>query len=132
MAKKRMKRTTRRAAPKSAPKKAFRVADILVTIAIAFTLINAVLILFYADRAVEAAANLGLQTTTMNWQYLGVSWLFLALIAYITNRITRTSMYRHTMWGLLLVGILLGVTGRIESAVLIVIAALIYILKSMK
>ena len=137
MAKKRMKRSVRKAVPKSHPKfRALRIADILVSIAIAFTLVNAVLVLFYADKAVEAAANLGYQTTVATWQLLGVSWIFLSLFAYIANRITRVSMHRPTMWGLLIIGVVLGIISwrlpPMVSAVLIIISALVYISKSRK
>lgn len=149
MAKKRTKRSARRAVRRPARRsvrrtvsqpssnvKAYRIADMLVSIAIAFTLINAVLVILFPGSAVNASSQLNVITTAASWQYLGVAWIFLAFFAYITNRITRVSMKGHTMWGLLIIGIVLGAISMGQpvmlSAVLMIISALTYILKSRK
>lgn len=138
MAKKRTKGAVRRTLPQSSYHlRSLRIADTLVIIAIAFTLINAILILAFPDSAVTQSLNkYGSVTDRATWQLLGVAWIFLSLFAYIANRITKVIMHKPTMWGLLLIGILLGFASwgfpPLVSALLIVVSALIYISKSRK
>ena len=112
--------------------RALRIADILVSIAIIFTLINALLVLILPNLAVEAAANYGINSTTSSWMTLGVAWIFLALFAHWANKVVKATLDRRPMWGLLILGLLLGITARIESALLLVVASLTYLVKTRK
>lgn len=106
---------------------ASRDADILVKIAIVFTLINSAIVLSFLDKVVETAKGFGIATTPSNWILLSVAWIFLSFFAYIANSMTRSTNKTRPMWGLLLVGVLFLVTGRVESAILVGIAALLYL-----
>lgn len=110
-------------------KGALAIADTLVLISIFFLLINALLVFIFPTKPVEALAALGIQTTVVNWIALGVAWVFLAGLAYVSNRMVKTFRDRHQMWGLLIISILTAVTLRFESAALIFIAAVIYLAK---
>jgi len=138
MAKKRVRRskarpvkkvkTARRVLPPVS--KAFYVADVLATIAVFFLILNAALIFIFADKIVSIALTYGgISTDKATWLLLGTSWLFLALFTYMINRYVRYTAHRASMWFLLLIGIAALPAGRLESAVLIIVSAAIYLMK---
>jgi len=126
------KRTSQRDQKATKGFRALRIADVLISIAVAFTLINAVLVLIFPGLAIEAAANYGYNTTTSSWISLAVAWIFLVLFIHWTNKTIKATSSRRAMWGLFILGLLLGVTTRIESAVLVLAASLTYLVKTRK
>lgn len=135
MAKKRVRskarpaRTVRKALPPIS--KAFYVADILATIAVFFLILNAALVFIFADKIVSIAMTYGgISTEKSTWLLLGTSWLFLALFTYMINRYVKYTAHKASMWFLLLLGIATLPAGRLESAVLIIVSAVIYLMNS--
>lgn len=136
MAKKRkLKRKKVRTSRKTAVprlKGALRVADVFVGIAIFFMLFNAALAFIYTPVILQKAADLGVEMTAGNWYALGAAWILLAIFVYGSNKLVKKKLDKHQMWGLLVLGILTGMTFRLVSAALIVIAAIIYLVKAKK
>ncbi len=110
-----------------------RDADLLVKIAIVFTVLMSLLTFAFLDQVVETAATeFGLETTPGNWILLAVAWLFLALFAHVANKMSMKATNKRPMWGLLLVAVLFLITSRVESAVLVGIAAILYLYRAGK
>ena len=104
-------------------------ADVLVVIAACFLVINAAIVFIFPNMLVKTAMSFGVETTNGNWMLLGSAWLFLAFFAYLANRMVKVTMKKANMWALLLVGLLVLLSGRLESALLIIISSILYMKK---
>ena len=127
---KKSKSSRKTSAPKL--KGALRVADVFVGIAIFFMLLNAALAFIYTPGIVQKAAEIGVEVTAGNLYAFGAAWILLAIFVYGSNNLVKKRFDKHQMWGLLVLGILTGITLRFVSAALIIIAAIIYIVKAKK
>ena len=134
------KRKVRRKALKKATfvklKRPFKIADVLVSTAIWFLLIVSILSIIFANVTVDKVAELGISIEASSIYLTVLLWLILASLAYASNKLVKANFDKHQMWGLLIVGILMALSAFISPtivispATLIMIAALIYLVKS--
>lgn len=116
--------------------RAFQIANNLVLVAVLFILVNAVLVFVFPDIPVKNAAAAGIEMSKTTWIAMAVIWVLLAALVYLDNKMVQVFGDKHQMWGLLILGVLMGLAfGRIDygiSAMLVVLASLTYMVASRK
>ena len=131
MAKKRMARSKMRS---KKPKKLdfSKIASSLVYIALFFLTVNSIIIIFMRDTILQSLNNAGITASASLLAFMGLLWLMLAFFAWSLNRNIRENMKRSSMWELLILSVITLISGRFESGILILIASVIYLVKSKK
>jgi|GEM_PF-6162068 len=112
--------------------RAFSIADVLVIIGLVFVGLNALLVFIFMNTILESLAVAGITMGSGALIALAVIWIFIGLLVFLTNSAIKRSLSRRQMWGLLILSILLGLFGRVESGILVFIASIIYLVKTRK
>ena len=127
-----MKKKVARSKMKSKKLDFSKVASALVYISLFFLTINAIIIIFMRDTVLESLSNAGITATASALAFMGLLWLMLAFFAWSLNRNIKEKMKRSSMWELLILSVITLISGRFESGILILIASVIYLVKSKK
>jgi len=125
-AKKEIKKEEKRRKPKIS-----LAANILLIIGLVILAANGILILVMQSWIIDTMkATLGSSISPVLLTTLGVIWLILALLAGTANfRINKTAS-REWSWFLFVLAIIILISGRIESGILILLSSIIYLSKT--
>ena len=109
-----------------------KIANVLVQIAIFFMAACAIIFIFYREKVLELYEQAGVAASTSTVALLGLMWLMLAFFAWSLNRTIKEKLNRTSMWILFVLSLMTALSGRFESGALLLIASVIYLVKTAK
>ena len=113
-------------------------ANICVILAMALLVLNGILSITMSDWITSQAQTLNIALSKSTLITLGINWLILFVIVYIINNKIRKNITEHQimdrswMWFLLIVSIVTVFLGRLDAGILLLVASVIYLVKSKK
>ena len=111
------------------PKKKSRAAFVLAFIAVAILLLNGLLVIFMRSKLASLLADYtGKVINAGTLLTYGIIWLALAVLVWITAQRIEKTQIKSEKWLLLALGVItIFPGGRVESGILVLISALLYL-----
>jgi len=107
-----------------------KTANVLVIAAIALLLINSIMLVLLREQVMQEINASGVQVTPSSLALMGLMWLIIAFFSWSLNRTIKEKESRIAMWELFILSFVALLSGRLESGVLLLIASVIYLVKT--
>ncbi len=127
MAKKRAAKKEVKANVKQVKSKKGKVAFVLMAISVILLLINGALLILARNWFAAIFGGMGYNVSAASFLTYGIIWLVLAILMWVTTARIREKGIRSEKWLLIALSIITMFSGRLESGILALIAALLYL-----
>lgn len=104
-----------------------KAAFVLMAISVALLLINGSLLILARKWFAVIFGGMGYSISAASFLTYGIIWLVLAILMWVTTARIRKENIKSEKWLLLALSIITMISGRVESGILALIAALLYL-----